>query len=108
MSTVIVGVVSILSCVALVTWLARPAEFRVKAERPAPVRAPAPAVVPAPPLVPAPKLGPPAAAWPPVPAPPPRPDDVAKEPAAATRSPKPKRAATARSYLYVTKVPTRR
>src|SRR3954447_12928527 len=52
MSTVIVGVVAILSCVALTTWLARPADFRPvripRAERPPrPPRVPRAARVPA-------------------------------------------------------------
>ena len=37
MSIVITGVITILSCVAVVTWLARPAEFRsVKGTNPTP------------------------------------------------------------------------
>ena len=111
MSTVIVGVVSILSCVALVTYVARPAEFRVKVQwpEPPPVEAPpvAPAAFPARSLpLPLRSALPTAGSWPPAPAPPAVPEEAPAP--VANRTPRPKRPANARSYLYVTKVPTRR
>jgi hypothetical protein len=115
MSTVIVGVVSILSCVSLITYLARPADFKVKVEYPAPaprvpnvkapkVAAPAPAPRPRPVRPALPTTG----SWPPAPAPPPIVEPASGQPAAGEETPRTKRTATARSFLYVTKVPTRR
>jgi hypothetical protein len=102
MSTVLVGVVSILSCLALVTYVARPADFRGKVVWPEP---PAKVAVP----VPSPRVARPiASSWPPPPTPPPIPEAAASEPVPALRAPRPARKAAARSFLYVTKVPTRR
>ncbi len=119
MSTVIVGVVSILSCVALVTWLARPSEFRPvrvpRAERPPkPVRVPKAARRPEPAEQPAvaPALAHLAAQQ--VPASKPvLPANARAEPSLADRlaiprAPRAKKGSGARSFLYVTKVPTRR
>jgi hypothetical protein len=124
MSIVIVGVVSILSCVASVTWLARPSEFRPVrapiAERlpppppvpetarlPPPPPVPETARLPPPPPVPETARLPPRASWPPPPTPPPLPDAEPSSPAATKRAPRPAREATAHAFLYVTKVPTR-
>lgn len=115
MSTVIVGVVTILSCVALVTYVARPADFKVKINYPPPpprapkvkapkIAAPAPAPRPRPVRPARPTVG----SWPPAPAPPPAVGPESEQPAAVENTPRTKRAATARSFLYVTKVPTRR
>lgn len=104
MSIVIVGVVSILSCVSLVTWLARPAEFRVKVAAPVP----RPRTVVAAPVAPPPPLPPVARQAVPVlmNALPEKSlsERLAIEPVPRRRS----RRSTARSFLSVTNVPTRR